>query len=295
MSAGPLRTLLAGFVLLALSGARPALGAGRPDVIDHPEKIGIGTGPWGGVAEARMGDDLDRLGAAWFYTWLPRAVDAKPGWRDLRTRATFVPMIWGPSFLSPDALAAVDRRAPLLLGFNEPDNPKQSHMSVDEAVAKWPMLESLGMRLASPSPSSSAPEPAGYFLDRNSWFARFMAAARAKRLRVDVIALHYYTDDLDVRRMRADLTAAHRRYRRPIWLTEWALVDWKKTDRFQAPEIARFLRQATLMLDDLPFVERHAWFGMYAGGDGWFIGTELVDRDGRITPVGHAFRRSTRR
>ena len=38
-----------------------------------------------------------------------------------------------------------------LFGFNEPNNPNQANMSVSEALERWPILESLGIPLCSPS------------------------------------------------------------------------------------------------------------------------------------------------
>jgi hypothetical protein len=203
------------------------------------------------------------------------------------TRATFVPMVWGPTLATDEELAKVDRSAPALLGFNEPDNETQSNMTVEDAVALWPRLEALGMRLGSPAMSSNAPDPTSHVLGDDSWLARFMAAADAKGLRVDFIAMHYYTTDPDPAVLAADLEKVHARYGKPIWVTEWGLVDFTQPDRFTQSETAAFLLAAAKAMDALPFVERHAWFAMYDGGDGWHINTQLVE-DGVMTEGGQA-------
>ena len=236
----------------------------------HPEKIGVGTGLWGADAET-AGRDVDRVGLAWYYTWLPAPPEG------MVTRAVFVPMIWGPTLATDEELAKVDRSAPALLGFNEPDNETQSNMTVEDAIALWPKLEALGMRLGSPAMSSNSPDPIGPAVGDDSWLARFMAAADAKSLRVDFIAVHYYTTDPDPAVMAADLEKVHARYGKPVWVTEWGLVDFKAPDRFTQAETAAFLLAASQAMDALPFVERHAWFAMYAGGDGWHINTQLVE------------------
>src|SRR5207249_3723301 len=64
-----------------------------------------------------------------------------------------------------------------LLGFNEPERKDQGNTTVEEAVAKWPMLERTGLRLGSPAVSSDA---AG-----KKWLDAFMQQAEERKLRVD--------------------------------------------------------------------------------------------------------------
>ncbi len=265
---------------MSMAGAAGAVQAQDTPCALHPEKIGIGTGLWGADAET-AGRDVDRVGLSWYYTWTP---DRPEG---MAARATFVPMIWGPTIAEDSELAKVDRTAPALLGFNEPDNPTQSNMTVEDAVALWPKLEALGMRLGSPSMSSNSPDPISHVVGDDSWLSRFMSRADAQGLRVDFIAMHYYTVDPDPAVMAADLEKVHARYGRPIWVTEWGLVDFTQPDRFTLSETAAFLLAATRAMDALPFVERHAWFAMYSGGDGWHINTQLIE-SGAMTEGGKA-------
>ncbi len=266
---------------ISVAGAAGMAQAQDTQCAAHPEKIGIGTGLWGADAQTAS-HDLDRTGLAWYYTWtrVPPAGMA-PG------RAAFVPMVWGPTEAGEAALAEIDRSAPALLSFNEPDNETQSNMTVDEAVALWPAMERLNMRLGSPAPSSNSPDPISHVTGDDSWLSRFMTVVDEKHLRVDFIAMHYYTVDPDPNVMAADLEKVHARYGRPIWVTEWGLVDFTQPDRFTQAETAAFLLAATKAMDALPFVERHAWFAMYAGGDGWHINTQLVD-GGDLTEGGKA-------
>ena len=52
--------------------------------------------------------------------------------------------------------------------------------------------------------------------------------------------------------------------------------------------LACFFRAGAAMLDDLGFVERHAWFAAFEGGDGWHLNTHAIAGDGSLTPVGQA-------
>lgn len=279
MEAGFRRSMLIA-IALSLTGVSSTAWAEDTMCATHPEKIGIGTGLWGADAQT-AGRDIDRVGSAWYYTWTPAPPEG------MTARAAFVPMIWGPTLAEDGELAKVDRTAEALLGFNEPDNETQSNMTVEDAVALWPKLEALNMRLGSPAMSSNSPDPVSHVLGDDGWLSRFMAQADAKALRVDFIAMHYYTTNADPAVMAADLEKVHARYGLPIWVTEWGLVDFTQPERFTQTETAAFLLAATKAMDALPFVERHAWFAMYAGGDGWHINTELVDA-GQLTEGGKA-------
>ena len=193
-----------------------------------------------------------------------------------------VPMIWGRQNVTAAHLAALSDD-PVILGFNEPDHAEQSAMSVNEAIALWPKLVASGARLGSPATTTPGT------LGEQSWLGRFMARAEASDLRVDFVAVHYYSANKDVGAFETFLNKTYAAYGRPIWVTEWALVDWNRPDRFSADETATFFAEAVQMLDDLDFVERHAWFGLYDGMDGLNINTHLIDRSGALTPVGQAY------
>lgn len=199
--------------------------------------------------------------------------------------ALYVPMAWGARDAMGNLGMATD--AGVLLGFNEPDFHTQADMGVDEALALWPRLEATGARLG--SPATTTPQTLG----AGAWLPRFMAGAEAADLRVDFVAVHYYTPTPDVGAFRHFLERTHAAYDRPIWVTEWALLDWSNTGRFSFADTARFLRDGALMMDELPFVERHAWFGLYDELDGIHAHTHLMEADGTPTPVGEAFRALT--
>nr|WP_246529558.1 glycosyl hydrolase [Microvirga zambiensis] len=223
-------------------------------------------------------NNVDQLSFNWYYTWR-----GAPLWDNDSTpeNAMFVPMIWDETHMA--ALKSLPIGAGPLLGFNEPDHPDQANMTVEQALALWPELIATGKRLGSPAPTTTGA------LGENSWLGRFMSQAEAKNYKVDFITIHYYSDTKDVGAFQTYLEAVYKQYGKPIWVTEWALADWNNPGRFTAQEQADFAKAATLMLDDLPFVERHSWFASYAGGDGWYLNNEVWGRDGMLTPVGQMF------
>jgi Ca2+-binding RTX toxin-like protein len=194
----------------------------------------------------------------------------------------FVPMVWGAT-----AAGGVDTTGlagePVVLGFNEPDLRAQSNLTVAQAIALWPDLMATGARLGSPAVATS------HTLGSTSWLGKFMAQASAAGLRVDFIAVHYYSTNPDVAAFKTWLTKVYNAYHLPIWVTEWGLVDFTNPDRFTSTETAKFFTDGTLMMDGLGFVEKHAWFGLYDGLDGLNVHTHLLDDAGQLTPVGQAF------
>lgn len=197
-------------------------------------------------------------------------------------------MIWGPANVTAEELEAVQEHGPNLLGFNEPDIPSQANMSVEQALDLWPQLEATGLRLGSPATARDG-SVAG------SWLDRFMAAAEQYGYRVDFIQLHYYSPDFATDQAVANLehylNAVYERYGLPIWLTEYGLADF-----FSGPDVAQpteaesaaFAAASTELLEQLPFVERYAWFSLTT----WdHIPTlSLFNNDGEETEVGTAYR-----
>ncbi|MES2493409.1 MAG: glycosyl hydrolase [Pseudomonadota bacterium] len=195
----------------------------------------------------------------------------------------FVPMIWNGAQMGQLASIASAHPGEALLTFNEPDNAAQANMTVARALSYWPALMGSGMRLGSPAVTF------GNTLGANSWLGQFMNAADASGYRVDFIAVHYYPTDPSVSAFEEFLNSVHEAYGRPVWVTEWSLADWSNTDRFTADQQAAFFVAATQMMDDLPFVERQAWFSAYEGMDSYFLNSGLIDA-GSLSVVGDAFK-----
>ncbi|MFJ6392315.1 sigma-70 family RNA polymerase sigma factor [Streptomyces sp. NPDC091972] len=253
----------------------PTKHSSAPVRIASGAKKGVGVWTFNGVSQA-----LAASGASWYYTWntqhqgvtTPRA-------------ASFVPMIWGAASVTDEALAQARAAGPYLLAFNEPDFAQQSNMSVDQALQLWPKLMAAGKVLGSPAVATGAATPGG-------WLDRFMAGASAKGYRVDFITLHWYGGDFRtpqaVEQLRSYLTQVYARYHKPIWLTEYALIDFSQGTRFpSAAQQAAFLTASTNMLDSLSYVHRYAWFGL--GADPSKPSSGLFTDGTAATAAGRAF------
>ncbi len=223
---------------------------------------------------------IQELRAKWYYTWNHRIPENRP------ENVEFVPMIWkyygNEETVSNAARAAKEAGIKELLGFNEPDQKKQADMTVEEALAAWPVLERTGLRLGSP----------GCVHPDKEWMKAFMKEAEARKLRVDFVCVHSY-GGANAASLVKRLEQIHQLYGKPIWITEFAVGDWTAEsvteNRFSPDQVLRFMEEVLPRLDRLDFVERYAW---YSGKpDEKALGTSaLFDAEGKLTRLGECYR-----
>ncbi|WP_338597787.1 glycoside hydrolase family protein [Saccharopolyspora sp. SCSIO 74807] len=240
-----LRTALAAVVAVLLA---PSAAAAGPGTVEDPGKKGVSATDVSGVDEA-LGD----AGTSWFYDWSAdeQGIAAPEG-------TEFVPTIWGADAVNRQELDEAKNSGSTLLSFNEPDMAEQANMSVEQALDLWPQLQETGMRLGAPAVATGADQEGG-------WLDRFMQGAAERGYRVDFIPLHWYGADFSpaaTEQLRSYVQAVQDRYRKPVWLTEYALIDFSgATPRYPSQQQqTEFVRNSTAMLEELPFVERYAWF-----------------------------------
>jgi hypothetical protein len=253
----------------------PTHTAAAPVQIASSARKGVGVWSFNGVSQA-----LAASGASWYYTWSTQhpGVTTPPS-------ASFVPMVWGAASVTDASLAQARAHGPYLLGFNEPDMAQQSNMTVDQALDLWPRLMTAGKILGSPAVAYGGDVAGG-------WLDRFMSGAAAKGYRVDFITLHWYGGDFRtpqaVDQLKSYLAAVYQRYHKPIWLTEYALIDFSNGTRFPSPQQqAAFVTASAKALDGLSYLQRYAWFGL--GADASKPSSGLFTNGTTTTPAGRAF------
>jgi hypothetical protein len=221
------------------------------------------------------------LKSHWFYTWgttLPFEQQPK--------NVEFVSMFWGKANVTDANIDYVKKwkdsgKIKYVLGFNEPDLGDQSNMSVDDALALWPKLESIGLPLGSPAASWPT----------RDWIYSFLDKAIAQHRRVDFICVHMYVglDDVDFVKVLVDL---NNKYHLPIWITEFGTADQDATtmaaNRYTAEQVQGFMQRLLPKLDSLPFVQRYSWFsGSPTSTRLW--PSALVAADSTLTPLGKIY------
>lgn len=269
-------------LLLAFCCLLLGLATSPAEAKDSPAKPSAKKGFCTVVKKDGTGVDLiESLHAKWFYTWGATKPAVMP------QNAEFVPMIWGGfnserhSHLKQLTLAAQQGEMKYLLGFNEPDQPRQSNMTVSEAIELWPVLEALGIPLCSP----------GCVHPDKEWMQQFMQEVDARGLRVDYVCVHSYGGP-SAKALVERLKKVHAMYNRPIWITEFAVGDWNApsvAENKHSPEkIKQFMLEVLPMLEELDFVHRYAWFS--AAPDNRALGTSaLFDEEGSLTELGKIY------
>ncbi len=224
---------------------------------------------------------LESVGARWLYNWNITPPETLPA------GVRYIPMIYNGRKDVQSAAARVKSGAKIhgygeLLGFNEPDAKTQGNTTVEQALDAWPKLEATGLRLG--SPSCVHPD--------NDWMTDFMKGIEQRGLRVDFIGVHSYggpgADSLVKK-----LEKVHALYKRPIWITEFAVADWDAKspaeNRHKPERIAEFITDLLPRLEAMDFIERYAWF--HGGVSGAALASsQLFHPDGSLTVVGEAYR-----
>ncbi|WP_345617754.1 glycosyl hydrolase [Streptomyces ziwulingensis] len=216
----------------------------------HAAGKGVALNSTGGAAQALAGS-----GATWYHNWT-----SSSGVLHRPEGVEYVPTIWGPGAVNGTELGNAAREGKNLLGFNEPDSPSQANMTPEQALDLWPQLQKTGLNLGAPAVAANADQPGG-------WLDRFMKGAQQRGLRVDFIPLHWYGSDFSYAasyQLADYLERVHNRYKKPIWLTEYALIDFSKgTPRYPSEqEQTAFIKTSTKVLDSLDYVDRYAWFAL---------------------------------
>ncbi len=211
------------------------------------------------------------LDVSWYYNWGFRAT------APANSGAEFVPMVWRSGRVFDEGMPAV-QGSQVLLGFNEPDQRRQADMSVDEAISLWPKLSAAAGRIGSPAPAHAlAP-----------WMRSFMQEAEAARLKIDFVAVHWYGKPRPQALLRF-LARVHAAYNRPIWLTEFAVANWKSQTGVDPAIVQGFMREVIPQLEALPYVERYAWYSSACRRRPAMSGSFLFDKAGNLTELGRIY------
>ena len=211
----------------------------------------------------RKGKDarhLELLQVGWYYNWGSQT--------KLTTKAQFVPMVFSGRRTAPE------QRVPFLLGFNEPDHPKQANLGVTEALTQWPTL-------AAKADTMIAPALAGNPVTKD-WLNDFLKA----KPKVDAVAFHWYRG-VDAAKFIKDLEELHAHFKKPVWVTEFApqtaASSAESPDKFTHAQVKAFIEATTDFMEKTPWVHRYAWHDSGVGT------SALFTEKGELTPTGKAY------
>ena len=248
----------------------------------------------------------------WYYNWTMHP--AERGMPSLNPGIQFHPMCWGwkparqekhplaqatesqnkrqkqdaSDNSSPEGLVRLRTLAPkVLFGFNEPDKVKQANLTVEQAVSAWPSFQGIAHELVSPSCAQPGHE----------WMEKFVSQVQKQKLQLDALGYHSYGSD-SVESFMEGLEAFHAKYQLPVWVTEFAVADWRARDgrtvnRYSVDQVAEFMKKACAYMEKTPWVHGYAWFptgGQFAGpGRGPLVSSMLYHEDGSLNELGKLY------
>ncbi len=247
---------------------------------------------------------ITTLQVSWNYSWNMHLIDLQPA------DVEFTPMVFGGMPSQPqdapkrltDQLAQVVTphvragKIKRLLGPNEPDRKEHGNMTVEQTLAIWPAMESVGVPLCSPSCANTegtdAKDEANQGTGGN-WMPTFMREADRLGLRIDYIGTHAYPGP-NANAFKVKLRRIYEKYgHRPLLITEFAVADWSTggditKHRFTPAQVLKFAKEV------LPWMESQDWIAGYA----WFpfrtdsphgTSAALFDTHNKLTALGRYY------
>ncbi|WP_438018756.1 glycoside hydrolase family protein [Sorangium sp. So ce315] len=256
----------------ASSGGGGSSGDGGSAAAGRPCKRGIAYGHHSVADLAALSTSV-----GWWYNWASVPDEQLRGGDDVDLGVEFVPMVWGGRFDADQVKAAIPAGAKYLLAFNEPNFFSQADLSAAEAAALWPQIEAIadekGLQIVSPAVNFCG--GGCHETDPFAYLDAFFAACDG--CRVDFIAAHWYACD---RPALEWYLGELKRYRRPIWLTEFSCGDG--ADRSLEAQAA-YMGEAVPLLESDPDVFRYAWF---SGRTDAIPNVDLLGASGELTALG---------
>ncbi|CCG84276.1 protein of unknown function [Taphrina deformans PYCC 5710] len=225
----------------------------------------------------------------WVYNWEMWS----PLTGSVYTAAQYVGMVRDPTRLNQISwyYTSTSQVSPYLLGFNEPDLPGDTFVSVADAVTSWqqyflPARKSYGTILGAPAVTNAVQTNWGI-----DWLNQFNAACRdttttpgTTKSCFDFIPLHWYGYTLsDFQNYVSNFHSVYPNY--PLWITEFAFTG------HDAASVAVLERQALAWLDSQSYVARYSMFGPMNAANmaGIDSGAMLTDDQTALTTVGQIY------
>lgn len=202
----------------------------------------------------------------------------------------FVAMEWGhvnsSGVLTPplSQLEAVSA----MIGFNEPNEKSQAHLSPATAAKLWPQLEAAAKKQKLKTlvgPTINYGDVPGWE-NPLDWYDAFLHACHG--CRVDAIGIHIYSCSLQ---SLQDRISMFRHFRKPMWIHEMACADDPKsipgnTQGLKTSEWqCKYMKLVIPYLENETLVERYSWIDKTSS----YVGESSLISNGRLTDLGHCY------
>ena len=216
-----------------------------------------------GLVESQGGNAqlLELLKVHWYYNWGATS--------QIKTSIPFVPMAF-----SIKRIDDVSDKLNVVLGFNEPDNSKQSDIDVADALKAWSRLVAKAQKIGAPAMAKDATK-------EGNWLPQFMAS----HPKVDFVTVHWYKG-VDAKKFIKDIQKVCDTYQKPVWVTEFApqTASDSRDDpsRFSQTDVNEFIIKTTQWMEKSSCVAHYAWHDSK-------VGTSSLIQDGKLTETGKTY------
>ena len=216
------------------------------------------------VNEKDMGVAVDpaAMNVGWYYNWGTKSFK-ETGFKNTKFYdLDYVPMFWNdPSEAYSNCFDRFKENGyKYVLAYNEPDLVWESNMKADVATRRWrnDLMPNRGnMLLGSPAVS--------VFPQWSDWWKTYwnMLPASSKQT-TNFIAVHNYNKYYNGKDTALDylekIDECYNKYRKPIWITEFAIWKFDKNDKAGCAKTQEFMKIVLKGLNERSYVERYSWF-----------------------------------
>ncbi|CAH1801469.1 unnamed protein product [Owenia fusiformis] len=228
----------------------------------------------------KCGDTLAFNNVHWWYDWNLYGNYHKNKHCSNKQGQGRIPMIWTWSHRK-NKLRFLSNSDKIILGFNEPNFVEQANLLPEEAADLWMEIQEKlpDVQLVSPSASTCVGSIDKCNSGAVKWFDRFFKAC--KNCEIKYLATHAYWCDPNM--TMKYLEALWRRYKKQIWLTEFA-CPFKNTTEGQL----EFMKAILPLFERAEYVYRYAWYSSRVPPHGWIPREASLLRynDSTLTPLG---------
>lgn len=187
---------------------------------------------------------MNSLNLDWYYTW---GLQGSEG-----LNIPFTPMIW--SLKNINNLSLIPENSTELLGFNEPDNIKQSNITVSDVISNWSKIKNTNLRIGSVATAQNVLS--------GSYFDDVWTGLQNINMSPDIVAIHWYAPPNSINFLKL-LDKIYDKYKKPIWITEMCVADWNATydtpEKYKTSDIQQFMGDVIKGMNTRDYIERFSW------------------------------------
>lgn len=247
------------------------------------------------VNTADMGAAVDpaSMNIGWYYNWGYQSFKDTNYKNHKFDNTEFVPMVWGePKVSFPQIFTQVQSKGyKYMLAYNEPDLSWESNVRPDTMILRWnnEFVKNKGsMRLGSPAISTSKP-----LMESDNWWEPFWngLSADAKE-NMSFIAVHKYYENYNAKTAAEFLMLideTYEKYKKPIWITEFALWNADKNNATASANVQEFLKIVCKGLNERSYVERYSWFSPNLAENSASASSLFDYATGELTTIGKMY------